>query len=324
MAFGVSGWLWRRDVDRPRSSDHTGAMTTPPLERFPVDAELDCLAEVLERDGGVIVEGLVPGDVIADIRRAADGFAEQVAPGSATQGLGTDGADFVGANTIRFSSLATLTPAFFELLENPVFSALSDRVLLPACGSYWLNTAQVMYIGPGEQAQALHRDANNWWEFVSRTWPNSPEITLSTMIALDEVTEELGATRVVPGTHHDPELVRFDERPSVPAELQPGDGLIYSGYVLHGGGANKTVDRWRRAMHLSFVAGWLTPEESSPLDFPYGDLNQQSPRVQRLLGHRSYDPRPLKGGGLWLRHTKELGIGVVPPPAPVKSLEVPQ
>jgi len=29
--------------------------------------------------------------------------------------------------------------------------------------------------------------------------------------------------------------------------------------------ANITHDRWRLAMHLAFVVGWLTPEESSPL-----------------------------------------------------------
>jgi len=54
------------------------------------------------------------------------------------------------------------------------------------------------------------------------------------------------------------------------------------------------------------VAGWLTPEESSPLDFSDEDLAGQSARVQRLLGHRSYDPRPHVGGGLWLRNVKSI------------------
>jgi len=165
----------------------------------------------------------------------------------------------------------------------------------------------VMYIGPGEPAQVLHRDGNNWWEFVSRTWPNSPEVTISAMIGLDDVTEELGATRVVPGSHRWEELSRFeDDLETVPAELGPGDALIYSGQVLHGGGANQTLDRTRRAMHLSFVAGWLTPEESNAIDHTTAELADQSPRVQRLLGHRSYDPRPHRGGGLWLKDVKAI------------------
>lgn len=263
------------------------------------------MLEALDRDGGVIVEEMFDRATIDEIRAAADERAAGVVPGSATQGLGDDGAAFVGANTIRFSSLGRLSPAFFTMLDNDVFETLADAVLLPTCGSYWVNTGQVMYIGPGEPAQVLHRDANNWWEFVNRTWPDSPEITLSAMIGLEEVTEELGATRVVPGSHKMDRIDRFESgADSVPAELGPGDALVYSGYVFHGGGANRTTDRWRRAMHLSFVAGWLTPEESCSRDFTTAELAGYSPRVQRLLGHRSYDPRPHPGGGLWLQDVK--------------------
>lgn len=276
-----------------------------PLERIHATAPLEKMMALYERDGGLIVEAMIPPTVIDQLRNAADTFAERVAPGSATQGLGEDGKTFVGTNTIRFSSLGLLSPAYFELLDNPVYAAIADAVLLANCGSYWVNTGQVMYINPGEPAQALHRDANNWFQLVEATWPNSPEITISAMIGLDEVTEELGATRVVPGSHRWERLDRFAESESVPAELGPGDALVYSGYVLHGGGANST-NRVRRAMHLSYVAGWLTPEEASPIDFGTEDLADQSPRVQRLLGHRSYDPRPLRGGGLWLRHVKAI------------------
>jgi ectoine hydroxylase-related dioxygenase (phytanoyl-CoA dioxygenase family) len=275
------------------------------LERVSTDTPLAEMVALFERDGGLIVEQMVPRSVIDELRGAADSFARTVEPGSATQGLGDDGKAFVGARTVRFSSLGLLSPAYFDLLDNPTFAALADAMLLPHCGSYWVNTGQVMYINPGEPAQMLHRDANNWWPYVRATWPDSAEITISAMIGLDEVTEDLGATRIVPGSHRWAELNRFDDHESVPAELGPGDALVYSGYVLHGGGANRT-DRVRRAMHLSFVAGWLTPEESSPLDFSDDDLVGRSTRVQRLLGHRSYDPRPHNGGGLWLRHVKAI------------------
>jgi ectoine hydroxylase-related dioxygenase (phytanoyl-CoA dioxygenase family) len=42
---------------------------------------------------------------------------------------------------------------------------------------------------------------------------------------------------------------------ALPAELAPGDALLYSGKVLHGGGANTSATRWRHAVHLSFVVG---------------------------------------------------------------------
>jgi len=259
-------------------------------------------------EGGFVVEGMVERSVIDALCAAAIEFAATVEPGSATQGVGDDGREFVGTNTIRFSSLGQLSPAYFTLLDNEIFAALADAVLLPNAGSYWVNTAQVMFIGPGEPAQVLHRDANNWWQHLKPLWPDCAEVTLSAMIGLEEVTEELGATRVVPGSQTWPELRARDRdtTETVPAELAPGDAFIYSGKVLHGGGANLTSDRWRRAMHLSFVVGWLTPEEASPLDYAIGELADQSERVQRLLGHKSYDSRPHPGGGLWLKHVKEM------------------
>ena len=275
------------------------------LSRFPATADLGEIMLVLDADGGVIIESMFPSDVIDTMRDAAVRRAESVVPGSATQGMGEAGAAFVGANTIRFSSLGRLTPAYFDMLENPIFEALADAVLLPHCGSYWVNTGQVMFIGPGEKAQVLHRDANNWWEYMRATWPNTPEVTLSAMIGLEDITEELGATRVVPGSHRWDHLERFEEYESVPAELGPGDALVYSGNVLHGGGANQT-DRWRRAMHLSFVAGWLTPEEACAIDYTTEELQTKSPRVQRLLGHRSYSAMPHPGGGLWLKEVRAI------------------
>lgn len=249
-------------------------------------------------------------DVIAEMRKAADTFAARIAPGADDP---TRRKNFGGTKTVRFTGLAALTPAFLTILDNDIFHSVASAMLLPCCGSYWLNTAQIIYIGPGEKAQVLHRDASNWWQFVQATWPHSPEITLSSMIGLDHVSEELGATRVLPGSHRWTNYERYVEAETVAAELGPGDALLYSGYVVHGGGANRTADRTRRAMHMSVVAGWLTPEEAHPLDFSRADggtngglLAAQPARVQRMLGHRSYDPRPHQGGGLWLRHARPM------------------
>ncbi|NKB99974.1 MAG: phytanoyl-CoA dioxygenase family protein [Pseudomonadales bacterium] len=277
------------------------------LRRVSATNELSEILTTLEEDRGLIVEGMFPEDVIATMREAILDHAQSFAAGAADQGLGEVGKYFVGANTIRFSTLGRVSPAYFELLDNPTYAALADAVLLPNCGSYWVNTGQAMLIGPNSQAQMLHRDCENWPSISAIDWPNGPEVTLSAMIALDEMTEELGATRVVPGSHRWSDRSRVakpDE--SFPAEMQPGDALIYAGKLIHGGGANRTADQWRNAMHLSFVAGWLTPEESSPIDYSDEDLAGQSDRVQMLLGHRSYQPTKAGGGGLWLRHVKKI------------------
>lgn len=279
------------------------------LETIPSDVKIEEMLAALDRDGAVIVENLIPPDTLAAMREAILARAREIEPGDATQGLPRNEfvRDFVGASTIRFSSLGRLSPAFFDILENEVFGALSDAVLLPLCGSYWINTGQAMLIGPGETAQPLHRDCANWPQFCGALWPNCPEVTLSSIIALEDVTEELGATRVIPGSHRWESMDGVgDPGDTVPAELSAGSALIYSGKVLHGGGANRTSDAWRRAMHLSFVVGWLRPEEATALDYTAEGVRDLSPRVQRLLGHRSYDPSPTFGGGLWLKDVNRL------------------
>ncbi len=277
------------------------------LQRLPASAPQDRLLEALTEDGGLVVEGLFPASVIGPMRDAVLAASRDFEPGAATQGLGEAGKAFVGANTIRFSSLGRLSDAYFEMLDNDVYAALADAVLLPSCGSYWVNTGQAMLIGPGSPAQMLHRDCDNWPWLSGVDWPDGPELTLSAMIGLDRVTEELGATRVIPGSHRWPDYEdRGTPEMTVPAELEPGDALVYTGKVVHGGGANRTSDRWRVAMHLSFVLGWLVPEESSPIDYTDAELDGCSERVQRLLGHRSYDPRPHFGGGLWLRNVDSI------------------
>jgi ectoine hydroxylase-related dioxygenase (phytanoyl-CoA dioxygenase family) len=277
------------------------------LERMAATSSIEEMLQVIDRDGGLIVEGLFPREVIARMREDVLGAAKRFEPGAATQGLGEAGKEFVGHNTVRFSSLGKLSDAYFDMLDNPVYASLADAVLLPHCGSYWVNTGQAMLIGPESPAQGLHRDCDNWPAMSTMNWPDGPELTLSTMIALDEVTEELGATRVIPGSHRwDDYADRGTPESSVPAEMQPGDALVYTGKVVHGGGANQTPDHWRLAMHLSFVLGWLVPEESSAIDYSDEELADKSERVQRLLGHRSYDPRPHFGGGLWLRHVDQI------------------
>jgi len=277
------------------------------LQRLPATAPVNDLLGVLANDGGVIIEGMFDVPLIRAMADAVSAASARFEPGGATQGLGQAGKAFVGSNTIRFASLGKLTPRFFEMLDNALYEQLADAVLLPNCGSYWVNTGQAMLIGPGSAAQMLHRDCLNWPQYCAPLWPNCPEITLSAMIALDEVDEAVGATRVIPGSHRWQDFAdNGSAEQTVPAELSPGDALLYSGKVVHGGGANTTPDRWRHAMHLSFVVGWLTPEESSPIDYTDAELACRSARVQRLLGHRSYDPRPHYGGGLWLRNANKI------------------
>lgn len=271
------------------------------LTTLPNSADTDAILQCFKSDGGVIIENLISTETLVAMAGAVRDRQREVAPGSRSPSRLWQ--TFHGANTVRFTELGKVSPAFYDILDNEIFAHVADEMLLPVCGSYWLNTGQAMLIGPGEPAQFLHRDCGNWGELCRWLWPNCPEITVSAMIALEDVTEELGATRVIPGSHLWADYARTGKpEESVAAEMSAGSGLVYSGKVIHGGGANRTDDRWRMAMHVSVVVGWLTPEEASPLEYNAQEIQRLPERVQRLLGFRSYDPTPHPTGRLWLRH----------------------
>jgi len=259
-------------------------------------ASIDELLTHLHRDGGVIVRDLLSDEARLAIIDDLSGAMEVIGPGSKS-GL-EQWELFHGRETIRFCGLAARSRAFVDhaLLE-PLFGEVTDHELLGGCASYWLNTGQVMAVGPGEQAQYLHRDENNWPEAVTA----EREITLSCMFALSEFTRANGATVVVPGTQTlPPGLVRGYEATEdevAYAEMPAGAGLIYSGKVIHGAGAN-TTDDLRYGMHVSFVVGWLRPEEASPLHVDRARAAELPPEARRLLGWSSY----LQDGGgrIWL------------------------
>lgn len=263
------------------------------LER---DAPLADVMAAYDADGGVIVRDLLSDDARLAIVDDLSAGLEDIAPGSKS---GMDlWETFHGRNTVRFCGLAARSRAFVDhALLNPVFTAVTDELLLANGADYWLNTGQVMAIGPGEPAQYLHRDENNWPEAVAA----DREVTVSCLFALSDFTRENGATVVVAGSQgRPPGLVRGAEASPdeiAYAEMPAGSGLIYSGKVIHGAGANTTGD-WRYGMHVSFVVGWLRPEEASPLVVDRDRAASLPERARELLGWGSYHSEG--GGRTWL------------------------
>ena len=64
-----------------------GIVLSMGIERFARDAKRDDLLAALERDGGIIVEGMVPEQTLSPMREAILRRAAEIKPGDATQGL---------------------------------------------------------------------------------------------------------------------------------------------------------------------------------------------------------------------------------------------
>lgn len=257
------------------------------------DLDWEDVWEAFERDGGLIVEDFLAPDLLTRLQADVAPLVEAHRAGSRVDGLWNE---FHGDQTKRVTGLAAHSSAWCELLCDERYAAMGDRYL--GAGDYWLNTAQLIAIGPGETAQMLHRDELNWPHATGET-----EITVTAIFALTDFTEANGATVVAPGSNHwEGALPEVPPGSTCRAVMPAGSALLYSGKIVHGGGPNTTTDEWRIGLHAGFVSGWLRSEENHQLTVPLEAARAMPERVQWLLGFRSYRPPHDLGGRLGLVH----------------------
>jgi len=227
------------------------------------------LLDVLDRDGYVIVEGVLSRERTREVRAELSRILETVPTGRN---------DFEGHRTRRIYAVFAKTRALDELAVHPIVLGVLDRVL----GQYQLSAPTGIEIGPGERAQALHHD-----DGVYPVPTPHDELVTNVMWALDDFTEANGATRLAPGSHRTarPE----DVTRTVPAEMPAGSAMIYLGSLWHGGGAN-TTDRPRLGVAMEYAAAWLRPQETQLLAVPRETARHLPARLQELLGYNIYPP----------------------------------
>lgn len=262
------------------------------------------ILELLKNAGGVIIKGLLSKEEVAVMNKELDAPLQKLQPGSAHESELIK--EFHGTNTKRLTGLTADSKAFRDcLLDNDLCHDIAERVFHPHLGTYWLTTAQVIEIGPGNVAQQLHRDQSQFQVFDAMG-PDGPEVAINFLVALTDFTEANGATRVLPGSHKWPDFSTVaSPEDTVAGEMEPGDVLLISGKTIHGGGANKTESEYRRGISFAFQASFLTPEEAYPHITPRAVVERLSLRAQRMIGFRSQYPKYCPG--LWQANASEIG-----------------
>ena len=244
----------------------------PATARLNASATIDEVATTVEREGYAIVEQLLTRDEAKEKRAELTRILDATPVGRN---------DFEGFKTRRIYALFAKTRAFDEPATHPLVLGVLDRVLGP---SYQLSAPVGIEISPGETAQVLHTD-----DGIYPIPRPHQEVIVNTMWALDDFTEENGATRVVAGSGSWVDQ-RPDESTSVEMATMPaGSVMFFTGSVFHGGGANNS-DRPRLGTILEYVAGWLRPQENHILAVPRATVRTLSPRLQELLGYNIHPP----------------------------------
>jgi phytanoyl-CoA dioxygenase PhyH len=237
---------------------------TPPKE----------IAKVLRDDGCVIIADLVSSATM-------DGIMGELEPQlEVTRGGDTE---FLGRATRRIGALIARSPKVRELVTNDTILDTLDLSLGDHGSTFQIDLTQLIDIGPGEPGQMIHRDQ---WSFDRYPFPKGFEAEIATMWAVTDFTEEMGATRVIVGSHlWDDEPTEVDPALSVGAVMSKGSVLLYGGSIYHGGGANKS-DVHRVGINIGYSLAWLRQEENQYLACPPEVARTLPEGLLRLMGYQ--------------------------------------
>src|SRR5262245_9818106 len=162
-------------------------MTGTSIERFAVTADPDAVCSALQRDGVVIVEDLLPVDVVERVNEEVDAAVDAASPDD--EMFNPVMAAFHGPNTKQVPGVPGISRTFaVEVMCHPLYLAICDRILLPSCARYQLNLGHLLQRGPGADEQWFHRDELVWNDVPS---PH-PELQLASVIAFVDFTRETG------------------------------------------------------------------------------------------------------------------------------------
>ena len=245
----------------------------------------------IERNGYTVIEDFLSPAVLAEVRHKLAFYLDSH--------TGRNG--FEGLLTERVYTLVARARVFWDIVLDSRVLALCDRCLLP---NYLLTASQAISIRPGEKAQDLHHDDS----FYHLPRPR-PMVSLSTIVAVDPFTEHNGATRLIPASHRwGDEPLRgkrqFDtasyaagagqgidqlEQQCVAALMPAGACLVFSGTLIHGGGANRSESP-RIAFSNQYCQPWARQQENFFLGVPAKVTRAMPPRLQQLLGYSVHPP----------------------------------
>ncbi|GFZ47314.1 hypothetical protein JCM24511_05057 [Saitozyma sp. JCM 24511] len=252
------------------------------------------IKEIIDRDGGVIIENYASLQLMDDMAAALEPYFE----GAKEHMLQFDnaGVDFFPKNVVHvYGTIGKAPETSVALLQNPHHQQIMDH------GSYsfyigdehvttitgWqLNTCSAMRVGPGAEPQVLHRD------HTVHPVPHVAGTTYTSMvgclIAGTDATEANGATRVIPGSHRWPITRRPKAEETVPAEMKKGSALFWLGSVYHGAGRNTlTVDQPKNSRLLYGFFGcrdWVRAEENQQVANPWETVKDLPAPILAKLG----------------------------------------
>ncbi|MGE0218160.1 phytanoyl-CoA dioxygenase family protein [Mycolicibacterium sp.] len=260
-------------------------MSVPTLE---ATASIEDACAALDEYGVVVINDYASSETLAQLR--AD-----IYPQLEDTPFGDEG--FSGSRTKRLSSLFARSLACGDLITQRHMLGTAKRFLqepnsrtvyygepTTITPTVQVGFAQLIQIWPGQKAQGLHRD-----DSVHLRPHPGPNTRMQFMLAMDDFTEEKGATLVIPGSHTWDDAREPKMAETVPAVMKTGAAAIFLGATYHAGGHNRS-DEPRTGLSMAIDVGNVRQEENQYLAIPRETVLKYPTEVRELLGWRVCPP----------------------------------
>lgn len=255
------------------------------LQHFSKEASTPEIGAAILKDGACIVDHVLDSTICDALNNDFLGDLNKVEWGIDELGYRDD---FYGNQTKRLHGLFSRSSKMVDVLQNPVLLSVAKSILMADGKSHdiRLSNTELMVLSQDQKNQVFHSDAGSWFRVQEKERRDGPqgqgEILVSANYALTEFTSDNGATRVVPGSHLWEAGRTPEESEICLATMAKGSVLIYSGNVLHSGGAN-TTENIRTGLYLGYAVSWLRPLENQLVTNKPEDIFSLPESAQQLL-----------------------------------------
>lgn len=177
------------------------------ITRIAATAPINDMVAILERDGALILTGLVSSQDIAAVNEEIEPYVHKA------RAENHQAYDLIPKQTIMVPGVVGKSPTMAKIAEFEAIDALRKAILEKQCTATWEDRTEEFTIGPllnssltyhisyGAPRQRLHRDDMTHGIFHTGEYSISNETMLGFMIAGCQTTRENGATMAIPGSH---------------------------------------------------------------------------------------------------------------------------
>ena len=225
------------------------------------------IASAIERDGYIVIEGVLDPDYVARVKPA---LQASIAKEDAYHG----NASHPDRGMVLVCSI--YGSVFLEPFDNKRLVTPFNAVLGDGCIVY-AYTSSSMPPGGTNYSRRIHRDC-------PRLIPGYPT-NMGATILLDDFTLENGATWIMPGSHKRKDAPSEDEfvKGSERVVAKAGSVLFFDALLFHAGGDNKT-DQWRHALTINMCRSFMKQRLDLPRVMQDVDMTNVSDAVKQKLG----------------------------------------